>query len=102
MASGRVPLGGKPDAEVRVLLGRMQRRAFTSRTLVRIDAILDAVRTARQRGFALVDGELEEGLMSVAVPIRNRNGEVIASLDSSSSAPPARQCRASAMPSCRS
>ena len=61
---------------------------LTSRTLVRIDAILDAVRTARQRGFALVDGELGAGLMSVAVPICNRNGEVIASLDSSSSAPP--------------
>jgi hypothetical protein len=30
--------------------------------LVKIEAILDAVRTARERGFAVVDGELEEGL----------------------------------------
>jgi IclR family pca regulon transcriptional regulator len=60
--------------------------AFTSRTLVKIEAILDAVRKARQQGYALVKGELEEGLMSVAVPIRNRNGDVIASLNSSSSA----------------
>ena len=86
MASGRVLLAGKPDTEVRVLLGRMQRKTFTSRTLVKIEAILDAVRTARLRGFALIDGELEEGLMAVAVPIRNRNGDVIASLNSSSSA----------------
>lgn len=86
MASGRVLLCAKPDAEVRILLGRMQRKAFTSRTLVKIEAILDAVRKARQQGYALVNGELEEGLMSVAVPIRNRNGDVIASLNSSSSA----------------
>ena len=33
-------------------------------------------------GVAVVDGELEEGLMAVAVPIRNRNGDVIASLNS--------------------
>lgn len=85
MASGRVLLCAKPDAEVRILLGRMQRKAFTSRTLVKIEAILDAVRKARQQGYALVNGELEEGLMSVAVPIRNRNGDVIASLNSSSS-----------------
>lgn len=86
MASGRALLASKPDTEVRVLLGRMHRKPFTSRTLVKIEAILDVVRTVRQRGFALVDGELEEGLMALAVPIRNRNGDVIASLNSSSSA----------------
>ena len=86
MASGRVLLGGKPDSEVRVLLGQMQRKALTSRTLAAVEAILDAVRSARQKGFALVDGELEEGLMSVAVPVRNRSGDVIASINSSSSA----------------
>jgi IclR family transcriptional regulator, pca regulon regulatory protein len=86
MASGRVLLAGKPDAEVRALLGRMQRKALTRRTLVKIDAILDAVRTAREKDFALVDGELEEGLMAVAVPIRDHSGRVIASLNSSSSA----------------
>jgi IclR family transcriptional regulator, pca regulon regulatory protein len=34
----------------------------------------------------VLDGELEEGLMALAVPIRNRNGDVVASLNSSSSA----------------
>jgi len=86
MASGRVLLATKPDTEVRVLLGRMHRKSLTSRTLVKIEAILDVVRTVRQQGFALIDGELEEGLMALAVPIRNRNGDVIASLNSSSSA----------------
>jgi IclR family pca regulon transcriptional regulator len=85
MASGRVLLASKPDTEVRALLGRMQRKALTARTLVKIDAILEAIRHAREKGFALVDGELEEGLIGVAVPVYNRSGNVIASLNSSSS-----------------
>jgi DNA-binding IclR family transcriptional regulator len=85
MASGRVLLASRSDTEVRALLGRMQRKALTSRTLVKIEAILEAIRMVRQNRFALVDGELEEGLISVAVPIHNRSGDVIASLNSSSS-----------------
>ena len=85
MASGLL-LAGKPDAEVRVLLGWMQRKALTPRTLIKVEAILDAVRTVREKGFALVDGELEAGLMAVAVPVHNRNGDVVASLNCSSSA----------------
>lgn len=85
MASGRVLLAGKSDTEVRALLGRMQRKALTSRTLIKIEAILEAIRLVRQNHFALIDGELEEGLIAVAVPIHNRRGDVIASLNSSSS-----------------
>jgi len=86
MASGRVLLASKLEADIRAVLGRVPRKAFTPRTLVKVDAILAAVREAGRKGFALVDGELEEGLMSVAVPIRNRTGDVVASLNSSSSA----------------
>jgi IclR family transcriptional regulator, pca regulon regulatory protein len=86
MASGRVLLASKPDPELRALLARIRPNAFTPRTLVKVEAILAAVRQAGWKGFAFVDGELEEGMMSVAVPIRNRGGDVVASLNSSSSA----------------
>jgi IclR family pca regulon transcriptional regulator len=81
----RALLATLPDTEVRLLLGRMQLKALTPRTLVKVEAILVAVREARQTGYAVVDGELEEGLMSAAVPVRNRHGDVMASLNSSSS-----------------
>ena len=42
MASGRVLLAAKPDDEVRTLLGRMQRKALTPCTLVKVEAILGA------------------------------------------------------------
>ncbi len=40
--------------------------------------ILDRVREA---GYALVDGELEEGLRSIAVPVRERGGRVVAAVN---------------------
>ncbi|WP_256966340.1 IclR family transcriptional regulator domain-containing protein, partial [Streptomyces griseiscabiei] len=41
-------------------------------------AVLEGVRDA---GFALVDGELEEGLRSIAVPVRERGGRVVAAVN---------------------
>ena len=38
------------------------------------------LRQIRQDGFALVDQELEIGLRSLGVPIRNRAGEAVAGL----------------------
>ncbi|WP_234048275.1 IclR family transcriptional regulator domain-containing protein [Streptomyces liliifuscus] len=43
-----------------------------------LTAVLDRVREA---GYALVDGELEEGLRSIAVPVRDRTGQVVAAVN---------------------
>jgi IclR family pca regulon transcriptional regulator len=40
-----------------------------------------ALASVRAQGYALVDEELEEGLRSVAVPIRDRSGRVVAALN---------------------
>jgi IclR family pca regulon transcriptional regulator len=40
--------------------------------------LLDSVRTS---GYALLDEELEQGLRSLAVPIRDHTGRAVASLD---------------------
>jgi IclR family pca regulon transcriptional regulator len=38
-----------------------------------------------EQGYALVVGELEEGLISVSAPVRDQSGEVVAALASSTS-----------------
>lgn len=43
-----------------------------------LPAVLERVRAA---GYALVDGELEEGLRSIAVPVRDRGGRVVAAVN---------------------
>ncbi|MGW2295452.1 IclR family transcriptional regulator domain-containing protein [Streptomyces violaceorubidus] len=43
--------------------------------------VLLALPEARTRGYALVDEELEAGLRSIAVPVRDRTGRVVAALN---------------------
>ena len=42
---------------------------YTERTIVRREDILADLQETRQRGYALCDGEIDEGVVSVAVPI---------------------------------
>ncbi|MFC3572911.1 IclR family transcriptional regulator C-terminal domain-containing protein [Streptomyces yaanensis] len=54
---------------------------LTSRTVTdpgEFRAVLDRV---RREGYALVDEELEEGLRSIAVPVRERGGRVVAAVN---------------------
>ena len=50
----------------------------TSKTLHTVDALRTELVKVRTNGYALVDQELEEGLRSVAVPLRDRTGDVVA------------------------
>ncbi|MFF7313327.1 IclR family transcriptional regulator C-terminal domain-containing protein [Streptomyces sp. NPDC008137] len=43
-------------------------------------ATADTLASIRSQGYALVDEELEEGLRSLAVPIRDRSGRVVSAL----------------------
>jgi IclR family pca regulon transcriptional regulator len=86
MTSGRVLLAAKPDDEVMALLRKMDRKPFTQATRTSLGALMEAIRGVREAGFAAIEEELEVGLLSLAVPVRNRRGDTVASLNVSSSA----------------
>ncbi|ASG24667.1 IclR family transcriptional regulator domain-containing protein [Nitrospirillum viridazoti] len=75
---GRVLLSALPDADLDAIL------AATAD--IKVDAVKAAVRQAGGQGWALVNQELEEGLRSIAVPIRGRGGAVIAAMNVSTHA----------------
>ncbi|MFI5887997.1 IclR family transcriptional regulator C-terminal domain-containing protein [Streptomyces sp. NPDC051554] len=77
-ALGRVLLADRPPEE-RPDPGEL--RALTPRTLTDPVALAAALETVRSQGYALVDEELEAGLRSIAVPIRDRTGRVVAALN---------------------
>lgn len=79
-ATGRVLLAGRPVAEVEFTLNRMSRPALTPRTRTGLREILKEIALVRTRGYAISDEELEIGLRSIAVPIRNGRGELIAAM----------------------
>jgi len=78
---GRVLLAGRDDAEVEAWLKGKRFPALTPFTLSEPAAILREVRKVREQGFAYTEQEMEIGLCSVAVPVRDGTGAVIAALN---------------------
>jgi IclR family pca regulon transcriptional regulator len=79
-AMGRVLLAGMPAAEAARRVRGMERERLTVDTVVETSAILALVAQTREHGFASNSGELEIGVRSMAVPVRNRAGEVFAAM----------------------
>ncbi|QUN26172.1 IclR family transcriptional regulator [Cupriavidus sp. KK10] len=83
---GRVLLAGLAEPELDSVLRATEMRARTGRTVTDVDALKAIVADIRKRGWALNDQELEEGLVSLAAPIRNRAGHTIAAINISGQA----------------
>lgn len=83
---GRVLLAElAPAALDEILRGRALAR-LTPRTVVEPARFRELLAEARAQGWALVDQELEEGIRSIAVPIRGARGTVIAAMNVSAHA----------------
>lgn len=83
---GRVLLAALPDAAVADILTLLPPEPLTDRTLTDPEALAAELVRVRAQGWSLVDGELEPGLRSVAAPVRDRTGTVVAAVNISTSA----------------
>lgn len=83
---GRVLLAALPEDELRARLATLPRQPFTRHTVLDDETLLARIAQARTQGWCLVDQELEEGLISVAAPLKNRAGDVVAALNISGQA----------------
>jgi IclR family transcriptional regulator, pca regulon regulatory protein len=80
---GRVLLADLPDAERELAewAARGKLRPLTPRTITDPSVLAAELEEVRTRGYALADEELEEGLRSIAVPVRDRTGRVVAAVN---------------------
>lgn len=78
---GRVLLAARPEAEVRALLRAHPPVARTPLTQTQTGPILAELAQVRTQGFAIIDQEVELGLRSIAVPLLDVHGRVIAALN---------------------
>jgi IclR family pca regulon transcriptional regulator len=78
---GRVLLAGLSDAALDAFLARGSFPPLTPHTLSEPKALRGEILKVREQGYALVLRELELGLSSIAVPILDRRGLVIAALN---------------------
>lgn len=83
---GRMLLADLPEERLAALLRDLPRRRFTPRTALDDADLLARIRAARTQGWCLIDQELEEGLISVAAPLRDRAGRTVAALNISGQA----------------
>lgn len=83
---GRVLLAHLPALERERVLEATELVAHTPRTILDRSALEAELDLVRERGWALIDGELEPGLRSVAAPVHGRDGRVVAAVNVSSSA----------------
>jgi IclR family transcriptional regulator, pca regulon regulatory protein len=83
---GRVLLANLPAGDVESYFQRVQLRSYTDRTVTSASKLKQLLRAVQRSGYAIVDQELEEGLRSIAVPIRNPAGKVVAALNAGTQA----------------
>ncbi|MDT7601732.1 MAG: IclR family transcriptional regulator, pca regulon regulatory protein [Pseudonocardiales bacterium] len=82
---GRALLAWAPAPAIERVIAESGLRRLTERTITDPVAFQAALREVRELGYALVAGELEDGLISVSAPVRDQTGRVVAALASSTS-----------------
>lgn len=78
---GRVLLSDLPTDELEKYLADATIRSNTPKTITDRTTLARLIGKAREDGYAVVDEELELGLRSIAVPIRNRSGRMEAAIN---------------------
>ena len=78
---GRVLLAHQSPEYLNRYLADLTPQKFTDRTKTDRGELREVLDTVRLKGYARVDQELETGLRSLAVPILDRNGHILAALN---------------------
>ena len=82
-SAGRVLLAALDPAALDAYAGEVALEACTDRTVTDPAAWRSELARVARDGFAVVDQEMEDGLIAIAVPVRDATGAVVASLNCS-------------------
>lgn len=80
-AMGKLLLANMPHAEQRELLAAIKPAKCGPNTITSKRALREELEQIREAGFAVNDGELAEGLIAIAAPVRNEAREVVAAIN---------------------
>jgi DNA-binding IclR family transcriptional regulator len=78
-SGGKVLLAELPDSQLRTLASSSLDR-LTDRSITDVNRLLRQLRQVRKNGYAVNEGESENGITAVAVPIRNPAGTAVAAI----------------------
>lgn len=80
-ATGRVLLAAQPEEYWDRMLANLPLGSIATRTIADRTAFRAVLEDVRKKGWALVDQELEVGLMSIAVPLYDNDGGIIGAIN---------------------
>lgn len=78
---GRVLMAELPAEKLDEFLARVEFKRYTERTVATAEKLRQILRLVQRNGYSIVDQELESGLRSMAVPIHDAAGRVVAALN---------------------
>jgi IclR family pca regulon transcriptional regulator len=78
---GRVLLANLPPEELQACLDQIKFTRHTEHTVSSTEKLVQLLAHVKRNGYVIVDQELEVGLRSMAVPIQNLNGKVVAAVN---------------------
>ena len=77
-SAGKVVLAELGTDELEAVLGKAPLASFTESTITDVRVLSAELALIRRQGWAEIDGELEEGLAAISVPIRSAQGGLAA------------------------
>jgi IclR family pca regulon transcriptional regulator len=78
---GKVLRAALPEGELSAYLERATLTRFLPRTVTDPERLREQLAEIRATGYAVVDRELEEGLVAIAAPVRGRNRGAIGAIN---------------------
>lgn len=78
---GWVLLGGLADPELDRILAEAELREVTPHTITDRARLRALIEQGRREGYCEADSQLETGILSIAVPVRDRTGAIIAAIN---------------------
>lgn len=78
---GRVLLAYRSAAEIDDYFSRVKPQPLTPKTVTAKSQLKKILASVREAGYSIVDDELEIGLRSLAVPVQDASGDVVAAMN---------------------
>ena len=80
-STGRLFMAHMQDDELKEFIDTLPLKEYTKRSITNPARLYEKIRSERGLPYAMVEEEIEDGLLSIAVPIYNKNREMIAAMN---------------------
>ena len=80
-STGRLFMAHMPDDELKEFINSLPLKEYTKHSITNPLKLYEKIRSEKGFSYAMVEEEVEDGLISIAVPIYNKDKEIIAAMN---------------------